>query len=300
MNATPARSSARAAPVLALALLASGCFKSYVAVSFRPPPVPDAPAEVHQTPRLLELGPAPRTIAVRAPASCRSESSAVAEGSGVAARGRTILEARCDVFLGELERALSGVHRVVSWRDLAEAERAAGGLPHVAARRAGADAVLLVVDLAVAPVLVSDLRGPGVELADAYPDGSRRGKAVLSARAEDTIRSLVEVHFRDGGLAGVSAGLELELLASASGEPLWTYQRRVVADLEGARDSKMLLRGRSRTWRPVEPRGKPRAAAAGEEDVVRARLRDLARTLAQDAIERLAAAGRVASAGSSR
>jgi hypothetical protein len=238
------------------------------------------------------------TIAVRAPRSCRSEANEAVEGFGVAARGRTILEARCDVVLGELERALSERHRVHGWRSVAQAEREAGGGPHLAARTLGADAVLMVMDLVALPVLVSDLRGKGVVLTDANPDGSPRGPADLSPRAEETIRELVESHFPDGGLAGVTAELELALQSTAAGELLWTYQRRAAIDLEGARDTKLLVRGRSRTWRPVAPRGHARAEPPpNAEDAVRARLRELAQVLARDVEERLASAERAAASG---
>lgn len=282
--------SARVAVAAALTLFATGCFKSYVTVSFRPPSLPAGPADVHDGPRMQELRPAVKAVALRAPPACLADAGPVAAGPGLAARSRTILDARCDVLLGELERALAARYRVVPWRELAAAEREAG-LAHLAAQRTSADLVLVVSDLAPLPLLVTDLEGAGVVLTNANPDGSPRGKTELSRKSERAIRDLVAERFPDGGLGGVAVQLELLALAAATGEPVWRYHRVLAADLDGARDFKMLLRGRSRTWRPVPPRGRGAAAAEGAEDAIRARIRELARTLARDAVDRFSTAG---------
>jgi hypothetical protein len=281
---------ANLAAALAVSLLGSGCFKSYVAVSFRPSSIPDAPAEVHESARMQELRPAVKVVAVRAPAACLAASQPAATGPGIAARSRTIVEARCDVVLDELERALAARFRVVSWRELAKAEKTAG-LAHVAARQVGADVVLVVTDLAPYPLVVTDMSGPGVVLTNVNPDGSPRGKTDLSQTSDRVIREMAERRFPDGGLAGVALQLELTALAGSTGEPVWTYQRAVGADLDGARDFKMLIRGRSGTWRPVEPRGTHGVVDAAAEDSVRARVRTLAQQLARDAVERFSVAG---------
>jgi hypothetical protein len=281
---------AHLAAALALSVLGSGCFKSYVAVSFRPSSIPDVPAQVHETARMQEIRPAAKAVAVRAPAACVAAPAPVAAGPGLAARSRTILDARCDVVLDELERALALRFRVVPWRELAKAEKTAG-LAHVAARQAGADVVLVVTDLAPYPLVVTDMSGPGVVLTNVNPDGSPRGKTDLSRTSDRVIREMVERRFPDGGLAGVALQLELTALAASTGEPVWSYQRSVGADLDGARELKMLVRGRSDTWRPVEPRGSHGVVDGAAEDSVRARIRRLAQQLARDAVERFSSAG---------
>jgi hypothetical protein len=104
-----------------------------------------------------------------------------------------------------------------------------------------------------------------------------------------TIQEIVVQGFPEGGLAGVGLRLEITGLAGASGVPIWKYERALATDLDGARDLRMLLRGRSSSWRPVEPRGRPAAARVDSEDAIKARVRELAQKIASEAVGYLAA-----------
>ncbi len=283
------RRSLHAALVACAFSLLPGCFKAYVVVSFRPPAEEQGVAEASDTPRLRELRGSVKAVAVRAPAACSEEASAVAGGAGIAARSRSILETRCATLLGELERALATRYRVVGWREVAAAGKSEG--VSLAAYRPAADVVLVVNDLSPTPVLVSDMDGPSVVLSDATPDGTARGPAKLSKGGERFIRDLLARRFTDGALAGVAVRLEVTAVSGATGEPLWTYRRRLGDALEGALDGKILLRGRGSTWRPIVPRGMhgPIAARKGEApppDPVQARMREIGQTLADDVVAR--------------
>jgi hypothetical protein len=282
-------------PIAALSIAAllgtTGCFKSYVAVSFRPPVELGAEASASGTPALAQARSALKTVAVRAPSGCTSSEAEVSPaGAGVALRSRAILESRCESWLGELERALGTRYKVVGWRDLARHDRlrSAGG------ERTGADLIFQVRDLVVEPLLVASTDPRAVVLTRATPRAEARpGAKPLSPKAEQTIRRIVGARFPDGAVAGMRATIEIDAVPSSGGDPLWTYRGRVSDGLSGALEPRMLLRGRSRSWRPVAPRGwapeDPGAAgatAASPVDPVQARLRELAAAVADDVVAR--------------
>lgn len=275
---------------LSLALL-GGCAKSYLTVSFKPPAAAESPAEVVGTPGFAELQPSIRIVALRAPAACLEEVGAPRSGSGVAARGRAIVETRCTTVLGELERALAARYRVIGWREVAEEEKEARTVLLPAKRPV--DVLLEVTDLYPMPILVDDLDGPAVVIRDADPDGAAIGPKALSEGGDRFVREFLKDRYRDGALAGVEIRLEVVAVSGRTGEPIWRYRRRIVDDLQGTRDARLLMRGRSDVWRPVVPRGGGEAHAApgsGEESPVQRRLRGLAFALANDLTTRLSAA----------
>lgn len=283
----------RRTPSLILAALAlpalGGCFKSYVAVTFAPPAAAERPAEVVATPRFQDVRGKVKVVALRAPAACATEGAVPPSGTGLAARGRAIVETRCATFMGELERSLSARFKVIGWRESAEGEKASG-LLLLSSRRAAADVVLVVNDLTPAPVLVSDFRGAAVRLNDASPDGTVLGPKRLSEDGDRFIRDFLADRYRDGALAGVDVRLEVTAFSGETGEPLWSYRRQVTDPLDGALDARVLFRGRGDTWRPVVPRGR-RAAGNGAngESPVQVRLRRIALTVANDLTARFTA-----------
>jgi len=278
---------------VAALLSATGCFKSYVVVSFRAPQDAGTEATASGTPVLDAARATLRTVAIRAPSACTPDASLSATGGGVALRSRTVLESRCDTWVGELERALALQYKVVGWRELARREREGGA---AAAREAGADLVLVVKELVAEPLLVSAADSSAVVLTRATPRGEPTpGSKVVPPKADRTIRTIVASHYPDGMLVGVRATIEIAAVPASGGDPLWTYRGRISDSLTGALESRMLLRGRRGTWRPVAPRGwranDAAAARASPADPVQARLRELAATIAADVVARFTTAG---------
>ena len=80
------------------------------------------------------------------------------------------------------------------------------------------------------------------------------------------------------------------VLVPPGGEPIWSYRRAVAGALDGCGEPRMLLRGRSDTWRPVLPSRYPAPpaddGAAPDEDALLTRLRGAARTVAADLVAR--------------
>src|SRR6266540_373196 len=264
---------------VAALLSATGCFKSYVVVSFRAPQDAGTEATASGTPVLDAARATLRTVAIRAPSACTPDASLSAAGGGVALRSRTVLESRCDTWVGE--------------RELARREREGGA---AAAREAGADLVLVVKELVAEPLLVSAADSSAVVLTRATPRGEPTpGSKVVPPKADRTIRTIVASHYPDGMLVGVRATIEIAAVPASGGDPLWTYRGRISDSLTGALESRMLLRGRRGTWRPVAPRGwranDAAAARASPADPVQARLRELAATIAADVVARFTTAG---------
>lgn len=274
-------------PLVALAAVAlvaeTGCFKSYVAVTFRPTDdAAAARATSAATPALEPLRASLQAVAVRAPARCGPEAAPSGRGGGVALRSRAVLESPCTVWLAELEKALAAKYKVVGWKAVA-----AGG--DAAVRDAGAELVLVVRELTAEPVLVSAADHRNVVLTPATARGEPEpGASPPSPRADRMIRAVAAARYPDGALAGVRAVVDLAAVPAGGGEPVWTYAARVADPLAGAGEARMLVRGRSGTWRPVTPRGwRPAAAAAGSSDPVDTRLSELAAAVAADAVSRL-------------
>jgi hypothetical protein len=275
-------------------LLCSGCFKSYVVVSFEPGAQPAPEEQIAATPALEPARATLRKLAVRGPYGCSAEGGAPAGGAGVAMRSETVLRARCELWLAELAKAFAERYEVVSGPELAEAERSEGGAL-AAARKLGADALVLVNELATVPLLVSAADPAATRLAAADPRGEASGPAELSKDAEASVRRVVEARFPDGAVAGLAAAAEVTVVSTSSGELLWTYHRRFADRLTGTAEARVLLRGRSGTWRPVLPRGAeaapgPETPGAGE-DPLRARLRQLGAALASDVAARFSHPG---------
>lgn len=282
-----------AAASAAVLLLSSGCFKSYVVVSFRAPEEAASEATATASQALASASLPARTVVVRAPAGCRPDAGATVSGSGVALRSRSVLESRCETWLSELEKALATRFTVVGWRELARAERAGRA---AAAREAGADLVLVVTELQAEPLLVSSSDPAAVRLVAAMPTGEPAAEGVISPKAERTIRRIVAARYPDGAVAGVRVAIEIAAVPVAGGEPVWTYRGRVTDALSGALESRMLLRGRASSWRPVVPRGwrpaaAPASSAGDAEDPVRARLREIAAAVAADVVASFPTAG---------
>jgi hypothetical protein len=273
---------------LASVLLLSGCFKSYVAVGFHPPPLPAQSGEIVSAEPYQKARGAVRRVALRAPTPCLGESAAQQGGGGLGNRWRAIQDSRCDVWLGELENALAGAgYQVTSWRKQAGTERIAG-TPQAAARELGADLVLEVNDLVLTPVFagVADDRTIGFDRSDSA--GADRGPAALSDEEHAALVALVRERYPDGALTGLSATIDARAVAVGSGEPVWAYRRTTSDDLSAAQATRILLRGRGETWRPILPssRGRAAAAPAGGEDPLQSRARDLARAIAKDLVTR--------------
>ncbi len=275
-------------------LSGTGCFKSYVAVTFRPLSETASQSTATATPSFHAVRGSMRTVALRAPAACLREATSSPRGAGVAVRTRTVLESRCTIWLGALEAALAAKYKVVGWRELALRERDAGAS---GALGPGVELVLVVRELEAEPLLVSAADPQAVVLTAATARGAAvSGAKPPSRRVDAAIRELVATRFPDGALVGVRATLDLAAVPGAGGGPIWTYAARVSDTLSGAMEPRMLLRGRRGSWRPVAPRGwKPgdaaTAANATPVDPLEARLRELAAMLAADVVARLTTEG---------
>ncbi len=272
------------------ALICSGCFKSYVVVSFRPPEAVAAQAVTAATARYAEVRGAVKVVAVRAPGGCANEALSDRVDEGVGVTSRVVLQARCAIWLSELERALAAAgYQVVPWRDLLAAEGMEGAV-HLAARKLGVDAVFAVAEIDMRPSVSAGSEAGAVVVSASDPDGALRGPFRLDPGQRRVILALVRERYRDGVVSGFTAAIDAIVLVPPGGEPIWSYRRAVAGALDGCGEPRMLLRGRSDTWRPVLPSRYPAPpaddGAAPDEDALLTRLRGAARTVAADLVAR--------------
>jgi len=278
----------------AAALPLAGCFKSYVAVSFRPPALPPGSEQIAAAPALASARPALKAVAVQAPYGCLAAVPETRGGAGLAAHLRTLDEGRCELWLGALQEALARAGlRVVGWKELLAGGQQ-GETASAAAARLGADALLRVTAIDAVPLLATERDDDAVQLWSSNGAGDLLAPASLSPRARAGLVALAHDRYPDGALVGLRLTVEADLVRTG-GEPLLAYRRTLADDLSGTLQARLLLRGRDTTWRPVRPAhvpaaGTPGGASPGAEDPLTERLRALARAVAADLVSRISGA----------
>lgn len=286
------------------ALAAAGCKPSVLPCTpvAPPPPAPtfeyvrvdyqgqrsiggESPAEISDTPAYRKALPTWKTVALRVPNTCLTDTAARVQGNQT---GRLILTTQCGIWLKELESALSNSgYRVISWDALHRAESAGDMSTYSAAAKLGADVVFLINSLESNPTNLKDSgkmvlsysrsNAAGDKLAPAALDENRRSwlKAFVGDRTDHKKREAQ-------GVQAHAATLDLTAVSATGGESVWFYRRSLT------RLAEEVLRSAERMsflfayepnkieWWPVTPAGLlaqaavaiPPAPMLSSEDVV--------------------------------
>lgn len=216
-----------------------------------------------------------KTVAIRLPDTCVTESAATATGTSSSAE--TIMANACAFWLKELESALSGAgFRVISWDALKRTLMSGDVSTYAAAANLGADIVFLVdMDLADKTLTtesrltstISKADATGQRVANPFEDADwirEFNDYWVNRLAPEMMRSEIEI-------TAMSAWLDLTAVVAATGETAWFY-RHSVALPEGLAErqalSVLLVEVPSKTdpgkvqRYPVWPRGVSEANAA--------------------------------------
>lgn len=225
----------------------------------------EAPAEISDTPAYRKSLPTWKTVALRVPNTCLTDTAA--RVTGTASDSRLILTTQCGIWLKELESALSNSgYRVISWDALHRAESAGDMSTYSAAAKLGADVVFLINSLESNPTNLKDVgrmklsysksNAAGDKLAPAALDENRRAwlRQYVGDRTDHTKREAT-------GIKAHAATLDLTAVAATGGESVWFYRRsltRLVENvLRSAEQMSFLFANHpgKLEWWPVAPSG---------------------------------------------
>lgn len=197
----------------------------------------EAPAEISDTPAYRKSLPSWKTVALRVPNTCLSDTAA--RVTGTASDSRLILTTQCGIWLKELESALSNAgYRVISWDALHRAESAGDMSTYSAAAKLGADVVFLINSLESNPTSLKDTakmklsymrsNAAGANLGPMPLDEQRRAwlKKYVGARTDHTKRQAT-------GVTAYAATLDLTAVSATGGESVWFYRRALTRLIEG-------------------------------------------------------------------
>lgn len=247
-----------------------GCSKQYIRVDVTDLSVSGVTqaAEISRTESYQEKLSIIKTLAVRAPDSCRSDSTEATTGKTTGLT--SVVQTTCGLRLAELERALVGAgYRVISWDSLNRLERSRNISPYVAAAELGADAVVLVNNLDTTKVETGKKDSLAMKYALASPDGEKRGDVDLNQGTRRHLDDMVVQRFvrTDAhGNIGASATLDATVVFVKSGEALWFYRRTRTRGFENREQASFLFRGRQNTSRGERSTYRPVAARPSETD----------------------------------
>ncbi len=124
--------------------LLTACSKYYaLTTEYVSADITEAPAEIVTTPAYNKMYVKLKIIAVQAPDKCINETSA--EKSGKAERKAAVVTTQCGVEMAEIERGLVRQgYQVLSWKELAQAQKKYSQSPKDAAEKLGAEAIFLI------------------------------------------------------------------------------------------------------------------------------------------------------------
>ena len=302
MRVRPRRSSGvsagAAAALSVLVLGAWGCEKQYLVVEYSAGATSSSPvAEVTSTETYSTVSPSLRTVTIRLPDQCLTETSA--RVTGASADSQAIMTSSCGVWLSELERSLTQAgYRVVTWVRGEGGPGAASTNIASVARQLGADAVFVVNSLETSPIRPGSVAGSSIGYFSSNQYGDRLVEAPLNSAQREYMRCIAwqradyhlrneewrrlvgadcpnlfgaDVNDRDPTLdiIGLSATLNISVVDAAGGESMWFYRRSVLRQLAASRNIRFLMRGRGLTWRPVAREQASGPAPTADETMTR-------------------------------
>ncbi len=223
----------------------------------------ESPAEITDTPAYRQSLPTYKTVALRVPNTCLTDTAARATGS--ATTGRLILTTSCGIWLKELESALSNAgYRVISWDALHRAESAGDMSTYSAAAKLGADVVFLINSLESNPTTLKDAGKMKLSFAQSNAAGDNLGPIGLDDQRLEWLKQYVTTRTdptkrQADGVAAYAATLDLTAIAATGGESMWFYRRSLTRRAEeverrAERMSFLFAHHPGRTeWWPVLP-----------------------------------------------
>jgi hypothetical protein len=275
----------------------------------------NSPAEISGTPTYQSERTKWKSVALRVPNNCATETAA--KVTGAASSSQAILESSCGVWLKELEAALSREgYRVVSWDALHRAESAGDMSTYQIAQKLGVDVVFLINSLEPTPQALADSGEQKLAFFQSNAVGDPLAKAQLDpARSKwlvDFVRKRVDASKAEAsGVTAHAAMLDLTAITATSGEAMWFYRRALTGLPKALKDSDAMsflfaykpsatVPGLEHWW-PVAPANQVQAipeapappelqsevtltssASGGPEDEARAIKLELVRTVVKD------------------
>lgn len=226
------------------------------------------PAEVTDTPAYRVERPNIKKVAIRFPDSCHEAGAAEVTGKSNAG-GTTIFKSRCGVWLGELERSLSGSGFIVYSSDAVHQLEKQGKSAYVAAAELGADLVIQFNSLEATDVKAGGLAGTRFLYFKSNEKGEELGPLALPDATRSYFRTFIKQRMEPKGaepvvaLAAIldaTAILAKPMGAAAAGESIWFYRRSLTKPLESAGSMRFLF---ARAPQPPPAPGATVAPGAG-------------------------------------